>query len=142
MAFESQGMLFVFSTSSANSTAVAAAIEEVTSFSGPSGSASIIDVTHLDSTAKMKLVGLRDEGNLTLDLNFVATAAMQTKLREARAARTESNIAILFNDTGRTLAAMKCFVTGFSIGGSVDNKLTGSVTIEINGPVTWTTYTT
>lgn len=141
MAFESQGILLVFSTSSANSTVVTAAIEEVTGFSGPSGSASIIDVTSLDSTAKMKLIGLRDEGNITIDLNFIATAAMQTKLRDSRAARTESNLSILFNDTGKTAAHMKCFVTGFTIGGSVDNKVTGSVTIEINGPVTWATYT-
>ncbi len=141
MALESQGMWVTFSTSSANNTATSAAIEEVNSVNGPSGSANVIDVTHLQSTAKEKLIGLRDEGQISLDINFIATAAIQTKLREARAARTESNIALLFNNTGRTMAAMKCFVSGFAISGAVDNKMTAAVTIEINGPVTWTTYT-
>jgi len=141
MALESQGITMFFSTSTVGSTAAAAAIEEVNSFSGPSGSAGIIDVTHLLSTAKEKLIGLRDEGQVTLDLNFIATAAVQTKIRECRASRTECNLGIAFNDAGPTLAAMKCYVSGFSITGSVDNKVGAAVTLEINGPVTWTTYT-
>lgn len=141
MALESQGMIVCFSTTTANTTAVAAAIEEVNSVNGPSGSANVIDVTHLRSTAKEKLIGLRDEGQISLDINFIATAANQIKLRESRAGRTQSNVALLFSDSGNTLAAMKCYVSGFAITGAVDAKMTGSVTIEINGPVTWTTYT-
>jgi len=141
MALESQGITIFFSTSTVSSTAAAAAIEEVNSFSGPTGSAGIIDVTHLLSTAKEKLVGLRDEGQISLDLNFIATGAVQTKLRECRAARTKSSIGIAFSDTAKTIAKAECYVSGFSITGSVDNKLAAAVTIELNGPVTWTTYT-
>ena len=140
MALESQGISIFFSTSTVASTAAAAIIEEVNSFSGPSGAAGIIDVTHLLSTAKEKLVGLRDEGQVSLNLNFIATGAVQTKLRECRSARTKSNLGIAFSDTAKTIAKMECYVTGFSIAGSVDNKLSGAVTIEITGPVTWTTY--
>jgi hypothetical protein len=57
MAMESQGVSVYFSTSSANSTAAAALVEQVVSFNGPSGSAGVIDVTHLGSTAKEKLIG-------------------------------------------------------------------------------------
>lgn len=141
MALESQGITIFFSTNTVASTAAAAAIEEVNSFTGPSGAAGIIDVTHLLSTAKEKLVGLRDEGQVSLDINFIATGAVQTKLRESRAARTKGNLGIAFSDTAKTIAKMKCYVSGFSITGSVDNKLAGAVTIEITGPVTWTTYT-
>jgi hypothetical protein len=141
MALEAQGSIVYFSSVAANTTAAASAVEQVVSFNGPSGSAGVIDVTSLGSTAKEKLIGLRDEGSISFDVNFIATAARQTKMRNARAARTESNIAIAFNDVGKTLAAMKCYVSGFAITGSVDNKVTASITCEINGPVTWTTWT-
>jgi predicted secreted protein len=141
MAYESQGIGIHFSTSSANDTSTAARIEEVISFTGPTGAAGVIDVTHLLSTAKEKLMGLRDEGNISFDINLIATASMQTKVREARAQRTESNVALALTDSTGTLLAMKCYVTGFSISGAVDGKLTGSVTMEINGPVTFTTFT-
>ena len=141
MANEAQGLIVCFSTTSANTTATAAAIEEVNSVNGPSGSANVIDVTHLRSAAKEKLIGLRDEGQLSIDLNYIATAANQIKLRDARANRTESNVALMFNDVGRTMAAMKGYVSGFAITGAVDSKITGTVTIEITGAVTWTTWT-
>lgn len=141
MAMEAQGAMVFFSTTSANTTAAAGRVEQVVSFNGPSGSAGVIDVTHLGSTAKEKLIGLRDEGSIGFDVNFLATGAVQTKMRESRAARTLSNIAIAFNDTAKTLAAMECYVSGFAISGSVDNKITASIQCEINGPVTWTTYT-
>uniref|UniRef100_A0A6M3KKM0 Putative tail protein n=1 Tax=viral metagenome TaxID=1070528 RepID=A0A6M3KKM0_9ZZZZ len=141
MALEAQGSIVYFSTTSANTTAAAGAVEQVVSFNGPSGSAGVIDVTSLESTAKEKLIGLRDEGSISFDINFVATASVQTKMRDMRAARTLSNIAIAFNDVGKTLAGMKCYVSGFAISGAVDNKITASVQCEISGPVTWTTWT-
>lgn len=142
MAMESQGMYVCFSTSSATTTAVAAAVEQVNSVSGPSGSANVIDVTHLQSTAKEKLIGLRDEGQVTLDINFLASATNQQKLIDMRARRIQSGLALLFNDVNRSAAKMMCYVSGFSVNAAVDAKLTASVTIEIDGPVTWTTWAT
>lgn len=141
MAIESQGLIVFFSTTSANSTAAAAMLEQVNSVAGPSGAAAVIDVTHLQSTAKEKLLGLRDEGNITLDCNFLATGTVQNKMRDSRSQRTIANIGIGFNDTAKTMAAMECYVSGFSVNAGVDAKLTCAITCEINGPVTWTTYT-
>ncbi len=70
MAFESQGTEFFWSATTAATTAAARLVGDVTDFSGPGGQASVIDITNLNSTAKEKLVGLRDEGQVSLSLNM------------------------------------------------------------------------
>ena len=139
MAIESQGMYVFFSTTT--SVATGQIVEEVNSVSGPSGSASIIDITHLQSTAKEKLIGLRDEGQISINVNFMATAAYQTKIRECRATRTACNIAIGFNDTAHSMAKCVCYVPSFNISAGVDAKLTADITFELTGAIAWSSYT-
>ena len=142
MAMEAQGCAVFFSTTSSMTTAAGGRVGQVVSFTGPSGAAGVIDVTHLASTAKEKLMGLRDEGNIGFSCNFLATDAVQIKVREQRATRTLSNIAIGFTDTASPhLIHSKCYITNFSLGGSVDNKMTLDFTAELTGPITWTTFT-
>ena len=45
-------------------------IPQVTSIGGPDGSASEINVTNLSSTAQEFILGLKDEGSISLDLVF------------------------------------------------------------------------
>ena len=139
MARESQGCILYFTTSTPGTTVIA--VGEVNSFSGPTGSAGVIDVSHLGSTAKEKLMGLPDEGSLSLSVNFLSSGdAGQVKLREQRAKRGKSAFILQFNTsaTGEKCSA-ECYVTTFGISGSVDNKLQGDITLEITGPVTWST---
>jgi hypothetical protein len=137
MAIESQGAFFYLSTTTSLSTAIA--VGQVTGFNGPSGSANVIDVTHLQSTAKEKMIGLRDEGQITLDLNCVPGDSGQTKLRECRANRTACHWALKLNDTAITQLDSHGYISGYAITGSVDNKVNLSVTIVITGGVTWST---
>lgn len=137
MAIESQGAFLYISTTTSLSTVTT--VGQVTGFNGPTGSANVIDVTHLQSTAKEKMIGLRDEGQITLDLNCVPGDSGQVKLREMRAARTQGNWAIKLNDTAITMLNGHGYVSGFAVSGSVDNKVNLSVTIEISGAVTWST---
>jgi hypothetical protein len=137
MAIESQGAFFYLSTTTSLSTNIA--VGQVTGFNGPTGSANVIDVTHLQSTAKEKMIGLRDEGQITLDLNCFPGDAGQVKLRECRAARTQCNWALKLNDTAITMLNANGYISGYAITGSVDNKVNLSVTIEITGAVTWST---
>jgi hypothetical protein len=44
-------------------------IPEIKSFTGPGGSATVIDVTDLQSVAKEKRMGLPDEGQLQITSN-------------------------------------------------------------------------
>jgi hypothetical protein len=143
MAFEAQGTEFYWSTSTAASTAAGALVGEVTDFSGPGGQASIIDVTHLNSTAKEKLVGLRDEGQVSMSLNLSFSDAGQIALRADRATRTRRKCVIKFNDNttdaAKTKAIFDGYCMGFSITGAVDNKVSANSVIEITGAVTYAT---
>jgi len=112
-------------------------IGEVVGFNGPSGTASIIDVTNLSSTAKEKILGLKDEGQVTLDLNLDPDDTQQAGLRSDRDAGTERNFQIVLTDTGTTTLSFAAFVMGFSVQGAVDQKIAASVTLEVTGAVTW-----
>lgn len=112
------------------------AIPEVKSFNGPGGSASVIDVTDLASTAKEKRMGLQDEGQLSLTLNYIPDNAVHMGLRSDRANQTLRNFRIVFTDTGDTQWDFAGFVTGFTVSGGVDNVVEANVTIEISGAIT------
>jgi len=111
-------------------------IGEVVSHDGPGGSAAVYETTHLRSTAKEKKVGLPDEGQLTLAINWcLKTDLGQQEASEARKARTEKNFKLTFSDD--STASFSGYVLGMSASGAVDDKVSGSITIEITGAVTW-----
>jgi len=140
MAIESQGTKLFWSSSTAASTSAdTALIGEVTDFTGPGGQAAVIDVTNLLSTAKEKLIGLRDEGQLSMTLNFSATDKAQENLRVDRAARTKKRVTMKFVDTNTAIAIFKGYCLSYSISGAVDNKITANAVIEITGAVTYST---
>lgn len=138
MAIETQGAKVFWSASTSLSTNVQ--VVGVTGWNGPTGSAAVIDITAVSDTAgKQKLMGLRDEGQITLDINYQATAASHIAILTDRAARNKRNLAIYFNDGNTSLMHMKCYPTGFAITGAVDQAVKASVTFEITGAVTHTT---
>lgn len=137
MAMESQGCRFFWSTSTAQSTAQK--IGEVVDFSGPGGGAAVIDITHLESTAKEKMIGLRDEGQFSMTLNYNATDTGQIALIADRASRTKRKGLLKMNDTATSCAVFKGYCLQFNIMGAQDNKITANAAIEITGGVTYTT---
>jgi len=139
MPIESQGIGLFWSTTTSLSTASQCAIGDVKSFSGPSGSANVIDVTHMLSTAKEKMMGLRDEGQCSIEVNLLTSSSGQNHMRDDRATRTKRCLTIDLNDSSTTKINFKGYVTGFSIQGGVDNVVTGSITVEITGAVSYTT---
>jgi len=140
MAIESQGITFFWSSNgTTRSTAAGSIIGEITDFSGPGGQAAVIDITSLESTAKEKLIGLRDEGQLSISLNCNTTQAGQALLIADRAARTKKRWVIKFGDETSNEAVGEGYCLGYSISGAVDNKVSANAVIEIDGPVTYTT---
>lgn len=115
---------------------VFAKISEIKTFSGPGGSASVIDVSSLDSLSREKRMGLADEGQLQFTINYVPTDAQHAALRAARASRKQTNFRLIFTDTGATQWDFAAFVTGFSVSGSVDAAVEAQVTLEITGAIT------
>ncbi len=111
-------------------------IGESTGFAGPGGSASIFDITHLGSTAKEKMIGLPDEGQYTFDINWILdTDAGQQAALTARNARTLKNFRVVYSDDSTLTFAG--YVLGMNPTGGVDDKVSGSVTIEITGAANW-----
>ena len=138
MAIQSQGCLFYWSSNTTPSTNNP--VGEVKTFSGPSGSAAISDITHLGSVAKDKMVGLRDEGQVTFECNLMTSAVTgQQMMRVDRAARTIKCASIVLTDASTSRLDFQAYCTGFSISGGVDDVVKTSITLEIAGAVTWGT---
>lgn len=132
-AIPSQGILIYYST--VGSPENYAAIGNITGFSGPGGSAAIIDTTNLDSVAKEKIMGLPDEGQFTINVNYDPDNTSHIALRNARRARTLVAFKITLTDTTATNLTFSGYVTGFAIKGQVNEKVTADLTIEIDGAV-------
>jgi len=112
-------------------------VGELVSFSGPDGQASVIDVTDLSSTAKEKLMGISDEGQISLELNLDPADSGQDRIRALRDSRAANNYQLYLSDTANTTLSFSAFALQFSIAGGVDEKISLSVTLEISGAVTW-----
>jgi hypothetical protein len=143
MALESQGCRFFWSTATAGATvgavSTATKVGEITDFNGPSGGAAVIDVTHLESTAVQKLIGLPDEGQFTFSVNFNPTDAGQVALRTDRAARQRRAGVLKFNNAATNAIKFDGYCQTYTPGGSVNGKLQANITLEITGAVSYTT---
>jgi len=110
-------------------------IGEVVDWSGPSGSASEIDYTYLRATAKKFMMGLPDEGQWTLNINWEPTDTGQQAAIAARVARAKKSFKATYSDD--STATFDGYVMGVSSSGAVDGKVSGSITIRIDGEVTY-----
>jgi len=109
----------------------------VTGMSGPGGQAAIIDTTTLASTAKEKLIGLPDEGQLTLECVFDYTDVGLLRLLALRASQALEDFQIVFADTGTTTGSFSGYVLGFVMNEQQDDAVRCTFTIEISGAVTF-----
>ena len=131
-AIESQEIVCKYSVGSPTSFVT---IGNVVGFTGPGGSASVIDVTNLASTAKEKLMGLPDEGQFTLDLNYDPDNVAHIALRNARKSRSLVEFQITLTDATNTVLSFFGYVLGFALSASVDAQVKASLTVEIDGAV-------
>lgn len=133
-ALSSQGM--TIAVGDAASPEVFTTINEVKSIDGPGGQTAEIDVTDLNSTGKEYQLGLQDEGDITLDINYLPNDTQHAQLRADRAAGTKRNYRITFTDSPTTTWTFEGLVKGFSISNSVDSVTGASVTIRVTGSIT------
>jgi len=126
------------------------AVGEVTGFQGLDGSAKVLDVTTLDSTAMEKTVGLMETGKVTLDLNCNFGDAGQTAMRTAMAAGAKRNFKLAIpagpagipagvSASGPTVITFAGYVVAFKLSGQRDAILTAQAVVEITGAATITT---
>lgn len=140
MAKESQGIACYWSTTTVAATAATNVIGDVTGFSGPSMTAAVIDVTTLQSTAKEKLIGVYDGGQIQLQVNWNCSADDGMKrMRESLVARTKGHMCLFLNGSaGTQKIGCKGYISGMNVQGSVDNAVKGDFTLAISGGASFT----
>jgi NADPH-dependent curcumin reductase CurA len=110
-------------------------IGEATGWSGPRFTRNQIDVTHLLSTAKEFLAGLKDPGEFSIDVNFDLRDAGQEDAWDLLNSNAPVGVKVTFPDNagGFTFDAL---VLNFETAGRADDKVTGTITLRITGDVT------
>jgi len=143
MAIETQGTRFFWSTSTAASTAQE--ILGVEGWDGLGGVSPVIDVTNLASTAREKIAGIRDPGELSINLQYdPSTGTGQHSLRVDAGTRVTRKLIIKYStvDANGVGLEVNAQSGGVAITGSVDDKVMGSAQIILQNAVTETTFAT
>jgi len=110
-------------------------IGEIISDSGPGGTAAIIDVSHQGSTAVEKLISIPDEGQFTMEVNWLSGDSAQDALRADRASGTKRTCRLLLVDTSGTILTFDAYCMGVSLSTAVGQQAKGSISLEIDGEV-------
>jgi hypothetical protein len=133
-ALESQGMIIAYLDVS-GSPEVYTTIPEVSSISGPDGSASEINVSDLSSAAQEFKMGLIDSGSVTLEFFYIPQNAVHSTLRTNWSTNILTGFRITYTDSPETTHTFNAYVQNFSISAGVDAALVGSMTLRIDGIV-------
>lgn len=108
-------------------------IANLKDFSGFDGSASEIDVTNLDSTAKEFRLGLTDPGQFTINIDYDNTNAGHIALRSKQQSGILSNFQLTLPNSN--VITFNGFVKKFSLAGGVDAVAKTACDIRISGPI-------
>jgi len=113
-------------------------VAEVNSIAGPDKTRSVIDVTSLDSTAGYRevIAALRDPGEITLGMNF--TRDTYDDFADDFDSDDSVDYQIVLPDDGLTTFGFTGYVISLGMAIPLDDKVTASVTIKIDGQVTMT----
>lgn len=126
------------SVSSATATPVTwSTIANVKSVKGPDGSAKEIDVSHLASDAVEVVLGLQDNGNITLEIDRDDSDAGQQALQTAKEDTTKQQFKIVLPAGTTPTATFYGYVKKFDVGLGVNDVVKRSCDIRVSGAVTW-----
>lgn len=114
-------------------TAVYATLAEVLSITPPNLARDTIDATHMLSPDRYRefISGLRDGGEATIELNFIAGGTAMTFLIADYNNNSSVPYKIVFPNT--VSWSFSAFVTAISPEAPLDDKMTASVTFKITG---------
>ena len=110
-------------------------ISNVKSYSGFDGSASEIERTNFDSTAKEFILGLFDPGAFSIEVDQDNSDAGQLALMTALVTGVAKSFKLLLPN-GNT-ATFTAYVKKFNSQGAVDQAIRSSAELRISGPVSW-----
>lgn len=126
-------------------------IGQITGFSGVGGQAGEIDVTDMDSTAREFVAGLKDNGTVTINVNWDPTDASHVTLDSLVGGAnkrfviggsedsTDPSYTSTFTiPTTRTTLDFNGSVLSFQKDAETDNVWRGTLTIRVSGAITIT----
>lgn len=127
------GATFEMNTGSGFST-----IGEVTNITPPALSKDAIDATHTESPQKYRefISGLRDAGEVSIELNFVPGSASDILIRQAYELDTAVACRITLPAVLSSPTEMLTFdaiVTGYEPEAPVEDKMTATLTLKVSG---------
>lgn len=112
-------------------------IEEAKDINFRTGSATVNDVTDLNSVAREKRMGLPDEGQCTFTLHIRPKLATHAELIAAKADRQRRTFRVTLTDESPpTSYQFSAYVLSVPISAQTDGVIESSVTCEITGAVT------
>lgn len=113
----------------------ATTIAQVRDITGPGLSLDTLDVTTHDSTDAWRefVGGLKDGGEVSLELVWDPDNASQTLLRTDLDGRTISSWSITFVDPTPAVVTFNALVTAFDPSAPVEDELTVSATLKVTG---------
>ena len=132
MALPTQGTTFTIKVGAGAETPIG----QCSSWSGPRFDRNEIDTTHLASTAKEYLLGLKDPGEFTIDVNFDLTDTGQSLVWNQLDVTTSALYKVTFPSTPASGFSFNALVKGFESSGNADDKIDGTITLRITGAVT------
>lgn len=115
------------------------AIGNLTDWSGPGASRNIIGTANLSSTAATKLGGLLDEGDFSFTVNFDPSTTSHQALVTAKDDGAIREFKYVMTDSGSAEVHFNGIVSGLSIDGGFDDKVTAQISVAVTGKA-WITY--
>lgn len=140
MPYSAQNSIFICSSATvAATTNSTGTVGYVTGFSGPDGQSGELDITSFQSVAREYVLGVSDEGNISIDFLAQSSLPSHKNLVEAKQAGTLRSMKLRLSDPATSQLDFFGYVKSVSLTGAVDSPVTGSAAIRISGAVTWTT---
>lgn len=115
-------------------------IAEVKDISGPAITVNTVETTSHDASGWTTFIPtLKTAGEITFDINFTAAATQgfSTGLYNDAMNRTRRNFQIVLPTSPTKTGSFAAYVTGFELSEPVDDVLSASITLTVDGAVTW-----
>lgn len=115
-------------------------IPGITNSAGPDSKFDLIDVTSQDTPNGRReyIVGLGDEGEFSLDVNYMPQDPIQKQLVAAHRTRALVNMQFVMSDDDNTTLSFEAWITQFGTSSPLDGKLGSRMTCKVNGEITQT----
>lgn len=112
----------------------------VTGYSLDGAGRSEIDTTCNNSTSKEFVFGLRDNGTMSLDINYDPDGAGLALVEASYSSDTPYHFEVVYSNgaTSGTKKEFEGYVVNISDSGAVDDKISGTIEIKISGDITKT----